>query len=436
MEELLFTVKKLIPQRIFLFFRPRYHFILAFLAALILGFPSRRITVIGVTGTKGKTTTVELLHEILAEAGHKTASLSSLRFKIGEKEVKNERKMTMPGRFFVQKFLYDAAKKKCRYAVIEVTSEGIRQFRHRFIRFRMAVMVNVAPEHIESHGGYEPYLRAKLDLFWRLSKDATAVINRDDREWKRFSSATEARKIFYDTRRIVIGEKTLEVKNVEHGERGIVFDAGVTEFVSPLMGEFNLQNILAAISAAAGLHIDLAYAARAIARVAGIPGRMEFVQKSPFAVVIDYAHTPDSLRKVYGVLRSLSSKLQTPNPKLICVLGAAGGGRDKWKRRKMGEIASEFCSRIILTDEDPYDEDPESILAEVASGISGNNPVHKKVLDRRSAIREAILAARAGDTVVITGKGAEPWIMGPNRSKIPWDDREVAKEELQSIMKL
>lgn len=171
---------------------------------------------------------------------------------------------------------------------------------------------------------------------------------------------------------------------------------------------------------------------------------MEFVQKEPFAVVVDYAHTPQSLRNVYTFLKDCGTSNQLSVTKLICVLGAAGGGRDKWKRPEFGRIAAEFCDCIILTNEDPYDENPEAILDEIASGFPQiqnskseipNRPQtanNKKILDRREAIREALKLAKSGDTVVITGKGAEPWIMGPNGTKTAWDDREVVREELKN----
>ena len=420
---LLFTIKKLIPPKVYLTLQSPYHFLLAFLAALFYRFPSRRLIVIGVTGTKGKTTVVELLHTVLA-AGQKTASLSSLRFKIGEKELPNDLKMTMPGRFFTQKFLHQSLRAGCKYAVVEVTSEGIKQFRHRFIRFDLAVMTNIAPEHLEAHGGFEPYLRAKLDLFWRLPKEGTAVINRNDPQADRFAAATGARQAFYGKEGIAVLGKFFEIKNLELGH-SVSFDLSSHPVVSPLFGEFNFYNILAALTVGLALHIPLAKMTEAVAKVSGIAGRMEFIPGKGFTVVVDYAHTPDSLKAVYSCLKVLS-------PKLICVLGAAGGGRDKWKRPEMGRIAAEFCQEVVLTNEDPYDEDPQEIMEEMASGILQKTPV-TNILDRKEAIRRALQLAQAGDTVVITGKGAELWMMGPAGTKIPWDERALVREELKKI---
>ena len=159
---------------------------------------------------------------------------------------------------------------------------------------------------------------------------------------------------------------------------------------------------------------------------------MEFVEREPFAVVVDYAHTPDALRKVYKTLRSQQRTVNSQQ--LICVLGAAGGGRDRWKRPEFGKIAGEFCDEVILTNEDPYDENPSQILSEIESGITkSQGKMAKKIIDRREAICEVLNSAKSGDIIIITGKGAEPWIVGPAGTKIPWDDREVVREELAKL---
>lgn len=418
-------IKKYIPRSLLERALPAYHFVVAFLAAVRYGFPSRRLVVIGVTGTKGKTTVVHLAHEILRASGARVASLSSVRFSIGERERINDTKMTMPGRFFVSRFLRDAASGGCRTVVLEVTSQGIAQSRHRFIRFSAAVMTNVAPEHIESHGNFEKYIRAKLDLFWRLGAHATAIINGDDPAAERFAASTRAHPAWYSHHGIVIHGKTWLVANVVIGDGGISFDLEDQAFMSPLRGEFNFYNILAATAIGLSRRIPPARIADAVRAFGGVPGRMEYVLREPVAAVVDYAHTPDSLRAVYTALAGEKRRL-------ICVLGAAGGGRDRWKRPEFGRIADQYCSKIFLTDEDPYDEDPESILWEIAAGLpdaSRGDGRLRMIVDRRAAIAAALAAAGAGDAVVITGKGAEPWMMGPRDTRMPWDDRAVVREE-------
>ena len=336
-------------------------------------------------------------------------------------------KMTMPGRFTIQKFLTRAVRAGCKYAVLEVTSEGIKQFRHRGIDFYMAILTNITPEHIESHGTFENYRAAKAELF---KKTKIHILNGEDPSIEYFA------KIPAETR-IVYLKKDLS-----------------QDFHLKLPGDFNTENAAAAYHAAKFLGIERQIIKKVLESFENVSGRMEFIRREPFSVVVDYAHTPDALFKVYGTLKSENTKSEIPaspagrqNPKLICVFGSAGGGRDKWKRPEMGKIAARFCDEIILTNEDPYDENPQAILKDIENGFSQilnlkseilnklKTINHKLILDRREAIREALKLAQPGDTVIITGKGAEPWLMGPNGTKIPWDDREVVREELKNLEK-
>lgn len=402
MESLLSLAKKFVPKRIFRFFQPMYHWLLAYAAVVIYRFPAQKLKVIGITGTNGKSTVVAMLSAILEEAGKNVSSISSLRFKIRDREWKNTLKMTMPGRFKFQKFLRDAVLAKCEYAVVEVTSEGIKQFRHKGISFFMAILTNVTLEHIESHGSFEKYLEAKAKLFYGAK---IHVLNREDKNFEFFRKIPAQKKVFYS-------------KNYFP-----------TDFHLKLLGEFNKENAATAYAAARELGISEEKIKSALEKIEFIPGRLEYIQREPFSVVVDYAHTPDALEKVYKTLRFSCSKM-------ICVLGAAGGGRDKWKRSEMGKISAEHCDEIILTNEDPYDEPPEAILDEIASGfkeILNKHVDSKKIIDRKLAIREALNSATIGDIVIITGKGAEPWIMGPNGQKISWDDRDIVREELKNL---
>jgi len=395
-------LKKFLPNFVLSF----YHFILAFLGALIYGFPSKKLILIGVTGTNGKTTTTEMIASIFEKAGKKIALLNSIRFKIGKKEEINKLRMTMPGRFFIQRFLKKAVKEGCEYAILEVTSEGIKQHRHRFLDFKVAVFTNLAPEHIEAHGSFEKYREVK-GKFFQATKEIH-VINVEDKNSDYFLKFPAKRKITY-------GLKTGDI-NLEN-----------TKLKLKIPGEFNLYNALAAISVAISQGIDKDFAIKVLEEFEGVPGRMEEVISKPFKVIVDYAFTPNALEKVYQTLKT--SNFQLPNSKLICVLGSCGGGRDKWKRPVLGEIAAKYCDEVIVTNEDPYDEDPWQIIEQVASGTKGKA---KKILDRREAIREALKLAKEGDIVVITGKGCEPSIVIKGK-KIPWDDRKVVREEFQKI---
>ncbi len=401
-------IKKIIPQPIL----GLYHFILAFLGAIIYRFPSRKLKVISVTGTNGKTTTTEMIAKILEEAGFKIALLNSVRFKIGTEEELNKLRMTMPGRFFIQNFFRKAVKRGCQYAVLEVTSEGIKQHRHRFINFEVAVFTNLTPEHIESHGSFEKYRQAKGKLFQACKN--THIINRDDPNANYFFQFPAAKKITY----------SLKDKN------------SLLHKIS-LLGEFNIYNALAAIKVGLSQGIDLAICQRAIEKIERIPGRMEEVISEPFKVFVDYAFTPNALEKVYQTLIYKLKNLKAP--RLICLLGACGGGRDKWKRAVLGEIAAKYCNKIIITNEDPYDEDPYQILSMIKSGIyKAKFPISNfyEILDRREAIGRSLKLAKAGDIVVITGKGCEPSICLSKGKKIPWDDRQVVREEFRKLLKL
>ena len=406
-------IKKFIPS----FLLSWYHFGLAFLGAVLYGFPARKLKVIGVTGTNGKTTVVEFITKIFEEAGLKVASQSSVRFKIKDKEWPNTFKMTMPGRFFIQKFLRQAVKANCQYAIVEVTSEGIKQHRHRFIDFEAAVFTNLAPEHIEAHGGFENYKKAKGKLF-QTTKNIH-IINIDDKNADYFLQFKARKKYTY---------------GLEKGD----INAQNTQLKLQLIGDFNVYNALAAISVGISQGISLETCERAVGMVKGVPGRMELVVQEPFKVFVDYAFTPNALEKVYQTLkpenkRRRDKSLLYPSLRLgrmICVLGACGGGRDKWKRKVLGQIAAKYCDEVIVTNEDPYDENPMEIIDQVANGAG---PKAKKILDRREAINKSLKSAQESDVVIITGKGCEPWIVEARGKKIPWDDRQIVREEYEKI---
>jgi len=408
MKELL---KKFIPP----FLLNWYHYILALLGVIFYCFPSRKIKIIGVTGTNGKTTVVNLTTKILEEAGYKVASLSSIKFKIGEREWPNTLKMTMPGRFQIQKFLRQAVASGCKFAVLEVTSEGIKQHRHRFINFDTAVFTNLTPEHIEAHGGFENYKKAKGKLF-QATKNIH-IINIDDENANYFLQFPAKKKYTYG-----LNKGDINAKNFQ--------------FKLQLIGDFNVYNALAAACAGVSQGVNLEICKKVLEMVGSIPGRMEEVISQPFKVFVDYAFTPNALEKVYQTLNNLKPKTYNLKPKLICVLGACGGGRDKWKRPVLGEIAAKYCDEVIVTNEDPYDENPYQILSMIKSGISKSQfPTSNfyEILDRREAIRKSLALAKPGDVVIITGKGCEPWICVAGGKKIPWDDREVVKEEFKKL---
>lgn len=411
-------IRKIVPTVVLARLLPIYHFCLALLGVIIYRHPSRKLTLIGVTGTKGKSTVLELVNTILEEAGHSTALAGTVRFKIDDESERNMLKMTMPGRFFVQKWLRDAVNAGCTHAILEMTSEGVKQSRHRFLSLDALIFTNLTPEHIESHGSYENYVKAKLAIGEALArsskKDKALIVNTDSKESEKFLALNVEEKITYSLH---------DAEPISHRKSGTEFNFRGNNVHIRLPGEFNVYNSLAALACTTHFDVPIKTAARALKKFAGVRGRMEYVDTGKdFDVVVDYAHTPDSLKNAYDVYEKRN---------LICVLGGTGGGRDIWKRKLMGSIADNSCSHIILADEDPYDEDPRKIIADIEEGIRRTQ--YEVISDRRKAIRAAMRLANTRDVVIITGKGTDPYIMGPNGTKTPWDDAEVVREEAEKL---
>lgn len=415
MEKILRATEKIIPKKVYRFFQPVYHLILALVGTALYRAPSRHLYVIGVTGTKGKSSTVEFVNSVLEASDKKTAILSTIRFKVGDDSRPNKYKMTMPGRFFTQKFLHDAVQAGCEYAIIEMTSEGARFFRHIGIDMDALIFTNLSPEHIESHGSFENYKNAKLRFVKQLAKSKKSsrlsIANTDNKHAFSFLISTVEKNRGYSLRDVTILNETQSFSTILY--KG-------TEITIPLPGKFNILNALAALTLAKELDLPIENSKHGIERLKKIRGRVESIDCGQnFTVIVDYAHTDDSLTKLYTAF---------PSSRKIAVLGSTGGGRDSWKRPVLGAIADEYCNDIIITNEDPYDEDPMKIVNEVASGVTRHAPII--ILDRREAIAHALSLARATDTVLITGKGTDPYIMGAHGSKEVWDDATVAREEL------
>lgn len=406
-----------------------YHLSMALFGAFIYDFPSSKLVVIAVTGTKGKSSTAEFVNAIFEEAGHKTALLNSIRFKIDQDSRPNLLRMSTPGRFFVQDFLARALRAHCTVAIIELTSEGARQYRHRGISLDALIFTNLAPEHIESHGSLEAYANAKYEIGRQLARSKKRprimVANADDAQSNRYLTLPVEHAIPFSLS--ACGPH-------EADQNGGYFTFDDTRMAIHLPGDFSLMNAIAAATVARAFNIQAPVIARALDKLARIPGRAERIEAGQdFAVVVDYAHTPDSLTALYDAYGSARK---------ICVMGSTGGGRDTWKRPVMGSIAESYCDTIILTNEDPYDEDPRSIVDGLVSGMKKTPLI---IMDRREAISNAIHMAAtlrqaktdnpgaADVAVLITGKGTDPCICGPRGTKIPWSDAEVAREELGKL---
>lgn len=426
MDSIRTIIKKLIPKPVFHFFQPYYHYLLAWYGARKYKHPSRDITVIGVTGTKGKSSTTEIIAQILRGDGKNVASLSTIQFSIGDNTERNLFKMTMPGRFFVQKFLRDAVDAGCTHAVVEMTSEGAKQYRHHFIDIDALVFTNLTPEHIESHGSFEKYKAAKLSIAEAVEKSPKRpryiVANIDDEHGQDFLHFSVEEKLPYSLKDLTL--HTLQKDSITLVKNNVTIRV-------PLVGLFNVYNVLAAITLTQALGVSLESIQKSLRDLPGIKGRVEQIESpanSPKKVtaVVDYAHTPDSLTKLYEAFKDHHK---------VCVLGNTGGGRDTWKRPEMGEIAERYCNQIILTNEDPYDENPVKIVEEMQKGMSDSAPV-EIIMDRRQAIRHALEIAPHGSFVLISGKGTDPYIMGPNGTKTVWSDADVTRELLAELSQI
>ncbi|MCL5410757.1 MAG: UDP-N-acetylmuramoyl-L-alanyl-D-glutamate--2,6-diaminopimelate ligase [Patescibacteria group bacterium] len=421
----------------------KLHLMEAKLACAKYGYPAKKIKIIGVTGTKGKTSVCNMIASVLDAAGIKNAMETTINTKIGDKTVAHTTKsrwVTTPPSSVIQKFLKEAVAEKCEYAILEVTSHSIDQNRIYGIDFDVLIYTNLSHEHLEYHKTKEEYLAAKLKLF-RDNPEAKFIVNMDDTNWEKFHSLPAKDKLLYSTKKMI--DHGAVARKILPSSNSITFtaayDSGQTTVNLNLPGIFNVQNALAAFCTGLVLDINPDKIKQGLENIELISGRMESVKVSKdqdFTVIVDYAHNPDSLKNVYETIRD---GMKNSGGRLIAVLGATGR-RDATKRPIMGALAGRYADLVIFTDEDPYDEDPAEIIEQVAEGIHrGAKKKHQwhlhrnywKVLDRAQAIHKAILEAKKNDVVIITGKGAEEVMAVGLQKFIPFSDRKIAKEELK-----
>jgi len=429
-------IKKFFSQKT----KNRYHKLQANFSNLASGHPSKKIKLIGVTGTKGKTTICNLIASIFDAEGVKSAMETTINTKIANTvtmHTEKSRWVTTPPTTIVNKFLKKAIKAGCKYAILEVTSQAIDQHRVWGLDFDVLVYSNLSHDHLDYHGSKEKYLEAKLKVF-KDNPKATAVINIDDQESKKIIEVKNKRQILYSTKRPT--ENGIVARKILESPTGTIFTAVTTGSQTTIdlqiPGLFNVSNALAAIAVGIACGIDIEKIKYGLEDVAGIPGRMERIKVSPkqyFEVIVDYAHNPDSLKNVY---ETIEPQIRKRGSRLIAVLGATGR-RDKTKRPIMGALAGRYTDLVYVTNEDPYDEDPMTIIEEVAAGVLKGkkgkwrlNKNYFKILDRHEAIATAIKEAKRGDVILITGKGAEE-VMAVGIDKFePFSDRRVVKYEL------
>ena len=379
-----------------------YHLLVAMLAVIWFRFPGRKLTVIGVTGTDGKTTTTSLIYEILNSAGYKTSMITSVNAVIAGKMYDTGFHVTTPTAWWVQKYLREAVDHKDTHMVLEVTSHGLAQQRVFGIPFAVGVVTNVTHEHLDWHRSFDEYFKTKLSL---LTRAKIVVLNRDDADI--YNKAVE------------------QLRHKKLVLYGIRRDAQVTPkthlFSTKLPGEFNRYNCLAALAVAHALGVPKKKALLAVAQFGGVAGRMEVMATKPFTVIVDFAHTPNALEQVLKTVRGFTKK------RLIHVFGSAGL-RDHSKRPLMGQASGRYADIIVLTEEDYRTEDVNVIMNELESGMEAGKEVHR-FPNRGDAIAFAISQATAGDVVIITGKGHEKSLCR-GAIEFPWSDQEEVKKNL------
>ncbi len=477
-------VKKLIPQS----FKNIYHLGQAILANVWFGFPDQKLRVIGVTGTNGKTTTIQMVAKILEKAGYKVAVASTINFKIAEKEWVNKSKFTTLSSWKLQRFLKQAQEAGCEYAVLEVSSHSLDQNRVWGISFGAAVLTNITREHLDYHKTMEEYAKAKARLFAMLGKPGktektVSVANLNSKYTKEFLEYPAKEKYGYGIEvqsskfKIQNGNSKLKVviaENIKLDINHSQFSILNTQFILNLPGIFNIENALAATCVGLSQGISLKKISEALAEIKGVPGRMERIENNRgLEIIVDYAVTPDSLEKLYRLISEIRDRRENREAKIIAVFGSCGE-RDRGKRPIMGKIVARYADYVIVTNEDPYREDPQKIIDEVFAGVVGYSVQDSafpgnfskvrpfsfssraleisqdqtlknyskpdfsegvnvfRILDRREAIKKALRIARQGDIVVVTGKGAEE-TMAIGSKRIPWNDPKVIREVLKEI---
>ena len=384
-----------------------YHLMRAYAACIYFGFPSKKLTVIGVTGTDGKTTTSHMIYEILKSAGKKVSLISSIHAQIDEKLYDTGFHVTTPDPIALQKFLKKVADSNSKYLVLEVTSHGLDQNRIFGIDFNFAVLTNITHEHLDYHKSFENYIFAKAKLFQRAK---VSILNLDDPSFNKIKKLTNGKVVTYSIN-----------KKADFTQKDFLLKLKIP-------GDYNLSNALCAAALATQAGIGKQTITKALNTFQGIKGRMEEVDMGQnYQVIVDFAHTPNGLKQA---LKTLRSKVKSQRSKVIAVFGAAGE-RDKLKRSKMGEIAARYADICVLTAEDPRSEKVEDICEQIAQGLIKSGKKESKdffkIYDRAKAIEFAVKLAKQDDIVACFGKSHEK-SMCFGKKEYPWDEFKTVEQ--------
>lgn len=387
----------------------------------VIGSPSERMAVVGVTGTNGKTTTAILARHLLASRGP-AAAMGTLGVLDADGVRPGTEGLTTPGPVQVASWLGQLADEGVQAVVMEASSHALHQHRLDGVRFRVGAFTNLTQDHLDYHDDLESYFEAKALLVDLVAPEGTVIVNRDDRAWDALDAGGRPVWTF-----AITSEADVRAEDVRLAAAGSRFTLAIrgerAEVSLPLRGAYNVENAIAAAAIAATSGMGAGEIAERLGTAPQVPGRLEAVVSEPFSVIIDFAHTPDALVGALGAVRSLTEG------RLIVLFGA-GGDRDRAKRRPMAEAVRRFADVVVLTSDNPRTEDPERILDDLSTGLEGAE--YTRIADRRSAIRHALATARPGDIVVLAGKGHETYqVVG--REKRPFDERGVVRECLEEL---
>ncbi len=400
------------------------HWLRSVFQVTIHGNPGKKLKTIGVTGTDGKTTTCNIINHILRQAGYSTGLISTTKAVLNSKEIDTGLHVTTPDARLIQLILKKAKKKKVDYVIIEATSHGLDQHRLMGCNFKVGVLTNVSPEHLNYHQTMEKYKKAKAKLFKNVE---IAVLNKDDKNYEYFKKKTnpKAEIVSYSQKgpaRFKIIKSSLSPNGTK-----FILQSGrkKSNFTTKLIGKYNLSNILAAVAVARKLGVPWKKIKKAVKTFNGVTGRMEIIDHNqPFTIIIDFAHTPNALENALKTLNQVKKK-----GKIIALLGCAGE-RDYEKRPKMGKIATKYADLVIFTAEDPRHEDVNEIINQMTSQTAKENYLIQP--DRQKAINLAAAKAKPGDTVVLFGKGHER-SMAYGDEERPWSEHEAVKKALKKL---
>lgn len=393
---------------------------LGIIAANFYDNPSNELTLVGVTGTNGKTTTATLLHQLFIQLGYKAGLLSTVVNKIGKVEIPSTH--TTPNAVELNKLLREMVNEGCSYCFMEVSSHAIHQHRVTGVEFAGGVFTNISHDHLDYHKTFDEYIKAKKMFFDMLPESAFALVNKDDKNGLVMVQNTKAKKYTFALKSMA----DFNARVLENGFSGMLLQIDNNEVWTKLIGGFNVYNLLCIYGVAVLLHQEKLNVLTTISQLESVAGRFQYI-KSPTNIsgIVDYAHTPDALQ---NVLRTIS-EIRTNNETVITVVGC-GGDRDKTKRPLMAQIACEYSNKVILTSDNPRTENPEQIINDMKAGVEPQH--YKKVLsitNREEAIKTACMLAESNDIILVAGKGHEKY-QEINGEKFPFDDLEVLKMNL------